>query len=305
MEIAMVEWAKLVASIVASSVAAYWAFSTWMAERKKELQAREDRLSREQDERAKERQAREDQLSREQGERQDERERERKRVAALYVNPFLMACEDLQSRLYNVLDNFGLGPLRTKFPDGGYAEETLYLIAQYFAWEHCLYRYTVYAQDAEVIRLIEKIRKTFSTAELGLLEFCFFRLEQRSLGRLLLERAAGASGGEFDVVSFQTFKERLASTLDSHAPAIRHTLESLKKAGSMADLDSKDPKIRERLATVQHCLVELLEHIELREGITFRAPESPAGQREKAATKVARSSISHGRRDGSQSRSNP
>lgn len=42
--------------------------------------------------------------------RRKDREEELKRLASLYVMPFLLACEDLQSRLYNILCLGGLGP---------------------------------------------------------------------------------------------------------------------------------------------------------------------------------------------------
>ncbi len=40
--------------------------------------------------------------------REQERLTERARLAALYVNPFMSACEDLQSRIYNILELGGL-----------------------------------------------------------------------------------------------------------------------------------------------------------------------------------------------------
>ena len=46
-------------------------------------------------------------------------------MLALYVNPFLSACEDLQSRIYNILEMKGLQSLRKRYPDHGYADETL------------------------------------------------------------------------------------------------------------------------------------------------------------------------------------
>lgn len=250
-EAAMVEWAKFVASVIASVVAACWAFSKWIAEREKERRARTD------------------QHDQERNDRINERERERKRFAALYVNPFLLACEELQSRLYNILERKGLSALKKRYPDGDYSEETLYLIAQYFAWEHCLYRYTRYAQDPEVILLTESIRKVFATDELGVRAFCFYRPEQRSLGRLLLERA----GGEFDVISFHTFKGRLASMQFGESPAIQQTLSVLKECESMEELDSKDPNVRKRLAKIQSFLVTLLAQIERKEQITFFFPD--------------------------------
>jgi hypothetical protein len=56
-------------------------------------------------------------------EREQERTNERARLAALYVNPFLSACEDLQSRIYNILERGGLRTLRKRYPDGAYAEK--------------------------------------------------------------------------------------------------------------------------------------------------------------------------------------
>jgi hypothetical protein len=88
-------------------------------------------------------------------EREQERQTGRARLAALYVNPFMSACEDLQSRIYNILELGGLRTLRKRYPDGAYAEEILYLIVRYFGWAAALSRYSPYSQDPVVIRLAE------------------------------------------------------------------------------------------------------------------------------------------------------
>jgi len=44
-------------------------------------------------------------------------------MTALYINPFLSACEDLQSRIYKLLELDGLPKLRERYPDGGYMEK--------------------------------------------------------------------------------------------------------------------------------------------------------------------------------------
>jgi hypothetical protein len=55
------------------------------------------------------------------------------------VYPFLRACEDLQSRLYSILERDGLTPLRERDPEEPrYAEEILYPISRYFGWERYL-----------------------------------------------------------------------------------------------------------------------------------------------------------------------
>jgi hypothetical protein len=71
-------------------------------------------------------------------ERDQERLARRARLAALHVNPFMSACEDLQSRIYNILELGGLRTLRKRYPDGAYAEEILYLIVRYFGWAAAL-----------------------------------------------------------------------------------------------------------------------------------------------------------------------
>src|SRR5215475_6994845 len=93
---------------------------------------------------------------------------ERARLTALYVNPFMSACEDLQSRIYNILELGGLRTLRERYPDGAYAEETLYLIVRYFGWAAALSRFSPYAQDPVVFRLAEAVRDAFATTDADL-----------------------------------------------------------------------------------------------------------------------------------------
>ena len=97
--------------------------------------------------------------------REQERLTERARLAALYVNPFMSACEDLQSRIYNILELRGLRTLRKRYPDGAYAEEVLYLIVRYFGWAAALSRYSPYSQDPVVTRLAEAVRDAFATTD--------------------------------------------------------------------------------------------------------------------------------------------
>ena len=54
--------------------------------------------------------------------RNTDREIERNKLRALYVNPFLTACHELQSRFYNILTPEGLQRLDRQHPDGRYAD---------------------------------------------------------------------------------------------------------------------------------------------------------------------------------------
>ena len=92
-------------------------------------------------------------------ERNQEHRKERERIAALYLNPFLSACEDLQSRIYNILVLKGPHFFQKRFPD--YGEETLYLIVRYFGWLATVLRYGPYPHDSGMFRLSEKVRMAF------------------------------------------------------------------------------------------------------------------------------------------------
>jgi hypothetical protein len=195
--------------------------------------------------------------------REQERQKERARLAALYVNPFLSACEDLQSRIYNILELGGLRALRQRYPDGAYAAETLYLIVRYFGWETVVHRYGPYTQDAVVTRLAEAVRSAFATSDtvLQVGPFNFYHPEQKALGKMVMRRMEGQYGVEFDTISSYEFKERLTSPPLSDSAAVQQSLEALRTAPDDGSLPG-----RARLATAQHYLVDLLRYLEGKEG---------------------------------------
>ena len=218
--------------------------------------------------------------------RDQERLAERDRRAALYVNPFLSACEDLQSRIYHILELDGLRTLRKRYPDGGYAEEVLYLIARYFGWAVVLTRYSPYAQDAKVIRLAEAVRDAFAITDpdFPVGPFNFFHAEQKALGKVVMTRIEGEHGNEFDTISSYEFKERLGSL--SGSPAVQQSLEALRGAEDAEHLAG-----RRRLEHAQHHLIELLQYLETREGYSLFV-----GERKKVSGGQRRSSLKRSRK---------
>jgi hypothetical protein len=195
--------------------------------------------------------------------REQERLKERARLAALYVNPFLSACEDLQSRIYHILELGGLHALRQRYRDGAYAAESLYLIVRYFGWESVVQRYGPYTQDPVVTRLAEAVRRAFATSDTGLPvgPFNFYHPEQKALGKIVMRRMAGQYGVEFDTISSYEFQEHLASPPLSNSEAVQQSLEALRTAADDGDLPG-----RARLAQAQHHLVDLLHYLEGKEG---------------------------------------
>jgi hypothetical protein len=198
--------------------------------------------------------------------REKEREKERERIAALYVNPFLSACEDLQSRIYKIMELGGLDVLRQRYPDASYAEETLYLIVRFFGWSAAVNRYGPYTKDPVVIEHVTAVRKAIGTSTPGhpVGPFNFFLPEQKALGKTIMHSMEGEFGHELDTISYYDFKERLDKSPLKDSQAIQQSLEALRTAKQAEDIDG-----RERLVEAQAHIVELLDYIEEREGFTL------------------------------------
>jgi hypothetical protein len=197
-----------------------------------------------------------------------ERERERARITALYVNPFLSACEDLQSRIYKIIELEGLAELRERYPDGAYAEETLYLIVRFFGWLAAVGRYGPYTQDAVMIKHAAAIRRSFATSsskdrEVG--PFNFFPAEQKALGKMVMHSLEGEYGHEMDTISYYEFRDVIQSPYRMpESSAVSQTLGALRAAKRAEDLEG-----RERLAEAQNHLVDLLDYLESKEGYSY------------------------------------
>ncbi|EFK08957.1 conserved hypothetical protein [delta proteobacterium NaphS2] len=197
-------------------------------------------------------------------EHKKERMASRHQMVALYVYPFLSACEDLQSRIFNILELNGLRVLRKRYPDASYADETLYLIVRYFGWVAAMHRYGTHAHDPEVIRLTEAVHNAFATPQHPLGPFNFFRPEQKALGKLVMHRFEGQYGVELDTIPYYTFRKELTLPPMADSEAVNQTLTALKKATHAKNLAG-----RYRLAETQNHLVDLLEYLEEKEGISL------------------------------------
>jgi len=196
-----------------------------------------------------------------------EREKERARITALYVNPFLSACEDLQSRIYKLVELDGLHKLRKRYPDGSFAEETLYYLVRFYGWLYAVSRYGPYTQDAVVIQHSAAIRRAFSTSsgdhEVG--PFNFFPAEQKALGKMIMHSMEGEFGHEMDTISYYEFRDFIQSPYRMpESSAVAQTLETLHKAKHSEDIVG-----RERLIVAQNHLVDLLNYLEKKLGYSY------------------------------------
>jgi hypothetical protein len=196
--------------------------------------------------------------------REKDRRVEQERAYALYITPFLSACEDLQSRIYNILEREGLCSLRKRYPDGAYAEETLYIMVRFFGWLATMLRYGLNPQDRQMIQLTESVREAFSTSKHPVGPFAVFRSEQRALGKLVMTRFKGQYGIEYDTISFYEFRSLLGVPPLSESQSLKQSLDALRTAQDALSLPG-----RERLAEAQGHLVDLLRYQEARVGLSF------------------------------------
>jgi len=205
-----------------------------------------------------------------------ERQRERTRMAALYVSPFLSACEELQSRIYMILELGGLDALRRRYSDGTYAEETLYLLVRFFGWAAAVTRFGPYTQDPKVIGLVMSIRRAFSItcARFPVGPLNFFIPEQKALGKMVMHCVEGQYGNALDTISFYEFKDLLVSPPLADSESVTQTLEMLRAAEDVSEIEG-----RERLAQAQAHLVDLLSYLEANEGYSLFP-----GKRQKCGT---------------------
>jgi hypothetical protein len=204
--------------------------------------------------------------------RKEQRKAERQRLTTLYINPLAIACEGVQSRLYNILERGGLGPLKERSPGGEYAEETLYFIVQFFGWQQRIYRYYY---DRRVIELLEDLRAAFATDKPeygGVGPFCFFRFDQRAFGDMIMLRTEGPFGSQFVTKDYNEFLRMLEEDPFASSQSVKQTLETLRTKGIPAE-------VRPRLVRIQNLLVDLLDHFQTKEGISYFTKE---GGRQKA-----------------------
>lgn len=192
--------------------------------------------------------------------RRHERSQEEQRINALYVMPTLFAAEDLQSRLYNLLDQSGLVPLGRRDPGGQYAVETVYLLARYLAWEQLFLRFTYLATDPKVAGMTGRIRRDLSSDRFGTGPWTVFRPTQLSLGQAV---TCWHDGALADTISFLEFKRRWGGGLGSDL-GLDDAVDALRLAST---IDELPPLTVERLARLQENLVELLNELELRMSI--------------------------------------
>jgi len=178
-------------------------------------------------------------------------------TVAHYREPLARAAYDLQSRLFNILEQ---NLLEVYFAQGDERERsyvvdnTAFLVAQYFGWTEAVRRdiqYIDLGQDEQtrhLARLQDHIHSLFQTDSFDR-TFRVFAGEQRAIGeRMLIDGSRGLM-----CLGYATFLDQLAKGHDRLIETLRADVCAMS-----ADLNPAGP----RLIAIQHALIDLLAFID-------------------------------------------
>jgi hypothetical protein len=187
----------------------------------------------------------------------EQRRFEAERMAARYHEPLARAAYDLQSRLYNILQQ----NLLAVYYDGGDERErayvvdnTTFLVAQYFAWTEIVRRdiqYIDLGQDEQTRRLARLQDDIYSLFQTDALDRVFrvFAGEQRAIGEWMIRE--GPRGLECH--GYAAFLRRLAKGGEGLIEALRADVRTM---------SAQLPAARPRLVALQHALIDLLAFLD-------------------------------------------
>lgn len=186
----------------------------------------------------------------------EQRRFDAERTAARFREPLARAAYDLQSRLYNILQQ---NLLAVHFDKGDERERsyvvdnTVFLLAQYFAWTEIVRREIQYidlGQDEEtrrLARLQDDIYSLFQTHRFP--RFRVFAGEQRAIGERMIKE--GPRG--LESLGYAAFLDQVANGNVRLIEALRDDVQSL---------SAQLPTARPRLVALQHALIDLLEFLD-------------------------------------------
>jgi hypothetical protein len=214
-----------------------------------------------------------------------QRSLKRSHESALFVNSFIQAIEELQSRLYGILEGDDLAFYKQEYPEhyefgSPFAIEILYRLSKYCGWGVRNYRYGPYTNDPVVIDLVRKIGETFESRRHFPGDAFRFSYEERvALGSTVVRRTGDTINSIpiFESITLFQYLEEMSNKADRHrqlyqSRAVRRTLAAIDRVDQAEELEGV-----ERLAVLQNHLVDLVNYLESREGFSVST-----GKRQKA-----------------------
>lgn len=202
----------------------------------------------------------------EQRRRQATKEELVEQVMSRYREPLLRAAFDLQSRIYNIVEQaFLVRYLQRGSPtEQEYAcRNTMFVLAEYLGWVEILRRGVQFLdlgdvrRNRQLVERLEAIGTILSTdRQFPGAMFQMFRGEQRAVGELMMDPSqVGEQGTVRQCIGFAAFTDRLEQ--DSRfARWFAHLEQDIQR------LAASPASEQERLVALQHALMDLIDFLD-------------------------------------------
>jgi hypothetical protein len=186
----------------------------------------------------------------------DERRHEQEKLVSRYREPLARAAYDLQSRLYNILEQQFIEAYYTNGSERerSYAvDNSVFLVAQYFAWTEIIRREIQFLdlgadiENRELARLQDELYSLWQTDLFGTL-YRVFAGEQRAIGERMIRE--GPRGPE--CMGYASFLEQNTKANDPLIEALRADTRRL----------AHSSEARARLIALQNALIDLLAFLD-------------------------------------------
>ncbi|KAG7087344.1 hypothetical protein E1B28_013320 [Marasmius oreades] len=188
-----------------------------------------------------------------------------RQTVAKYRYPLSRAAEDLSHKLLNIVShNFASLYASEDSPERQRSYATLhtsYVIGQFFSWAQILYQETQFLtpphgdfDSRETNRILKEIRMTLLT-DTGSSPFMLWSGEQRAISEIMIVRDPQEDGGQARCMGYATFCQQWKADEQFRAwfAPVEEGLAVLSANPKNADM--------ERLQSLQHLLVDLLQHL--------------------------------------------
>lgn len=190
---------------------------------------------------------------------QRDRRRQVEELEARYSDSLRRAADDLQSRLFNIVEQGFLYYLQGGTDKDQFHAEvsTIWLVGQYFGWVHLLRRDAHslalggVTRGRQLLHLLDRIDALFASDRFGL-PFRLWRAQQSALGELMIVERKTDDVSRFDCLGYASFVDNLDDD------RFRRWFEPLRM--DLAELQSGGSTF-ERLAHLQNALLDLTEFL--------------------------------------------
>jgi len=194
-------------------------------------------------------------------------------MSAQFVNNLIVATQELQRKLFKILEEDELARYRLKYaqpvePASPVAIDLLYHLSVFFGWGLMTFRFGPYTRDSKMIAMMAQIGEMLdSRSRFPGDAFRFTLSDRHALGQATLQRVGDTSSGpEFVSITRFKFEEEMVDERSEWArlfrsEEVRCTLASIDRAIRGEPLEG-----HERLAVLQNLLLDLLSYLEEQEG---------------------------------------